>query len=516
MHRTLGEHLVENGILDKQSLKIALSEQAVTKEQLGEILIRFGFLRREVVTDVLMKLNPDVSIDTKTGDIKLAKSFFLETKTMIRGDVGDTIFVATLHNDIKYVAESIEKSTGKSVKLVPTSHNEILDYLARIQREEKSYRCHLAEEEDINKVVNAIIIGALNNNATDIHIEYTEKSIHVRYRIDGLLDDESQVLSLSQAGKLFSIIKERAGLDVTEYKEPQDGSFSFEYRGRNIDFRVSTLPTTSGDKSEKITMRILDKERVLMDIRTLGITEIDRWTKLAEQQNGLVLVCGSTGSGKTTTLYSTIMHLDKIHRSVYTIEDPVEYKLPFIQQSQVNWRTGFGFAGFTRTILRHDPDVVVVGEIRDNETAENTMHLADTGHLVYATLHTNDIVSTLTRLEKIGVNMQHLSFLLRGILVQKLVRKLCVSCHGKGCSYCRNTGYFGRTLLTEFVSIDDPGDLNLILDRKKEYMKFTDDARLKVLQGVTDCREIMRITEVNEKFCADNTECIKGDIRCIQ
>jgi len=513
MSQNLADYLLQHELIETSRLQLALNEQAVTQEPLGEILIRFGFLRREIVTDILLKINPNVSIDTKSGDIKLPKSFFLNTKTMIRGDVGDSIFIATLFDDLTHVVETIEKATGKPVKLVPTAHTEILEYLSSLKREEKSYRRHLAEEEDINKVVNALIIGALNNNATDIHIEQTEKSIHVRYRIDGILDD-AQVLSLNQAGKLFSIIKERSGLDTTEYKDSQDGSFSFDYRGKNIDFRVSTLPTVSGEKGEKITIRILNKEQVLMDITTLGISEINDWLNLSKLQNGLVLVCGSTGSGKTTTLYSTVMHLDKIHRSVYTVEDPVEYRLPFIQQSQVNRRTGFDFAEFTRTIMRHDPDVVVVGEIRDRETAENSIHLADTGHLVYATLHTNDIVSTLTRLENLGVNMQHLSFLLRGILVQKLVRKTCLACNGAGCQACRHTGYFGRTLLTEFVRIESPDDITSIIKREKRYLKFIDDARLKVMNGVTDCREIMRVTDIAESFCNSSENCIAGGPRC--
>lgn len=497
----LGEYLIQNNLLSREQLRIGLNEQAVTGEKLGEILIRFGFIARGDLNSALLTLRPEALVGSVTSEASLPREFLLKTQTLIQSDIGQEICLSTLHDDHAWVRSEAKKLTGRDVRLVPASHVEILNYVKELEREEKSGNAVMNDEEDVNILISAIINEALKDNATDIHIEPSERSIHVRYRIDKMIHD-ARVLSLQRAGRLFSRIKDMSvGMDVSERLKPQDGSFSREYRGRMIDFRVSTMPC---DLGEKITIRILDKEKNLRDIHSLGISCINPWLELAEMNTGLVLVCGATGSGKTTTLYSTLMYRDRLGQTTYTMEDPVEYRLPFVTQIQVNRRAGQDFASITRAVLRHDPDTIVLGEIRDRETVENALHLSDTGHLVYGSLHSNDVPTSLIRLEALGAKEQshssirmQLRFQLRGILVQTLARKLCLSCLGSGCEHCKGVGYKGLTLLSEFARLRRPEDFDAILAGKFRYHTFLDDAVYKIRDGVTDAREVLRVTDIS-------------------
>ncbi len=250
------------------------------------------------------------------------------------------------------------------------------------------------------------------------------------------------------------------------------------------------MPTSHG---EKLTLRILDRERNLKRLEDLGINKLEELKKLLKNRTGLILVCGATGSGKTTTLYSIIQYLDRMHRSINTIEDPIEYRLSFCNQAQVNTSTGFTFSRYTKTILRHDPDVVIVGETRDAETANNIIHLADTGHLAFTTLHTNDIRSSISRLLGMDVNKQHLASVLRGGIVQRLARKICPSCQKAGCPECMGTGYKGMTLLVEFAQFDSYDDIDRVLAGDFPIHTFAMDAALKLQGGITDRAELERV-----------------------
>lgn len=493
----IGEYLLQQGAITKEQLQMGLSEARASGSMLGDCLVRLGFLRWKFLEDTLKQIAPETLIDTKTDqeEIILPRDFMLATRTIFRGDLGSEIAIATLHHNPEWVASEAKRLTGKNIRLVGASQS---DFVQGIYTEspEASGQDSLATIEDPNQIISMIIGEALQLGASDIHIESTEFSIHIRYRIDGILHP-IHILNNNIMERLFTRIKGEAGMDEAQRREPQDGAFTKSHKGRSIDFRVATVPTATG---EKITMRILDKDRVMVDIRTIGITAIEDWMYLSQQTNGLILVCGATGSGKTTTLYSTIMSLDRIHKAIYTIEDPIEYQLPCINQVQINPRLEFSFARALRSFLRHDPDIIIVGEIRDPETAENTVHAADTGHLVYATMHTNDIPSTISRLQNLKINIEQLSYCLRGIIVQKLARKLCAQCNGAGCAHCSG-GYQGRTLISEFVRIDSPEDMYSLTKREKKYQTFVDDAKIKVREGVTDCREVSRVMNDDVWFC---------------
>ncbi|MDY0383714.1 GspE/PulE family protein [Trichlorobacter sp.] len=493
-HTRIGDYLRKQGLITQQKLDVALQEQAITGEKLGEVLIRFGFFERSHLVEALAYLNPESLIGETSVQVELPPEFLLQYRCMILGDTGNTLYLATLHPHPHEVLEAINRQLDFSMrlKLVPIRHTIIAEHLVALEHSMKSVQ-RGQDSTDINKQLADIIHDALEEGASDIHLEASEKTLHIRYRIDGILHTV-KVLPESLVNKIFSRIKDMSGMNVSDKMVPQDGSFSFNYRGRNVDFRVSTIPSTYG---EKATIRILDKEKMMIGVQEIGITSIGDWLDLAQLTTGLVLVCGATGSGKTTTLYSTVRHLNLLEKAVYFVEDPVEYRVPFVTQVQVNRRINLDFAAFGRTVLRHDPDVVIVGEIRDAETAENALWLADTGHLVYATLHTNDIPSTILRLKDLGAEIPKLSYALRGVLVQKLARKLCAICDGDGCDECRGTGYRGRTLLTEFARLNEPGDIYRLIDHTTgnplEYLHFIDDARHKLATRVTDCAEIHRV-----------------------
>lgn len=491
----LGEYLKQKGLVNEEQIQVALAEQGQTGEKIGEIMVRFGFITRRALEGALALINPQALIGEQSSySIKLPPELLRKHRTVVRADTGDILYISTRSPRAREALSAIQEEVGQQrvVKLAPSDNEALLAEIRKLETAvstEKEPLSAMAEEAaPIAEVIQGIIVYALDTRASDIHIETSEKTVHVRNRIDGILYIHRH-LPLVMANKLFTRIKDMAGMDVSEKRVPQDGSFSMEYQGRSIDFRVATLPSAYG---EKITIRILDKERVMINIRDLGITAIEEWLAISDLTNGLILVCGATGSGKTTTLYSTVRYLDTFHKSVYMIEDPIEYRIPFINQIQVQRRVEFGFAEFTRAVLRHDPDIVIVGEVRDRETAENAIRLAETGHLVYATLHTNDVPATMSRLFDLGMSEVDLSFSLRGILVQKLCRKLCL-CRGKGCVACSGIGYLGRTLLTEFARITGPQDIESIRTGKFRYITFREDALLKYESGVTDARELNRV-----------------------
>ena len=385
-----------------------------------------------------------------------------------------------------------------------------------------------AENDDapIVRLLNAILTESLKENASDIHIEPYEKQALVRFRLDGVL---RTVLSPSVqiAPLLISRIKVMSKLDIAEKRLPQDGRMTVLLGGRSIDLRVSTMPSSHG---ERVVMRLLDKDAGKLQTQELGMPETTerKLYDLISRPHGIILVTGPTGSGKTTTLYAALQKMDRQERNIMTVEDPVEYDLPGISQTQINLRAGMTFARGLRAILRQDPDVILIGEIRDGETAEIATQASLTGHLVLSTLHTNTAAGAITRLQDLGVDSFLLASTVRGIISQRLLRKLCPDCRqevkaddyqssllkvkkgtkiyqSKGCPACNNTGFSGRQALFELVSVDaslqsliheNAGELELEQAIREQVPSIREAGFELVRQGLTTVEEVLRVTSV--------------------
>jgi len=363
----------------------------------------------------------------------------------------------------------------------------------------------------IIRMLNALLSQAVNEGASDVHIEPFEQYSVVRYRLDGVLRDIVRPKRALHAA-LVSRLKIMANLDIAEKRLPQDGRILLRLGGRPIDVRVSTLPTGHG---ERVVLRLLDKERGRLEPETLGMSPevLATFDRLITQPHGIVLVTGPTGSGKTTTLYAMLSRLDAASTNIMTVEDPIEYDLPGVGQTQVNARIEMSFARALRAILRQDPDVIMIGEIRDQETAQIAVQASLTGHLVLATLHTNDSVAAITRLLDMGIEPFLLSSSMLGILAQRLVRKLCPECrkqdaqgkwHPVGCPKCSQTGYLGRTGIHELLEINEAirgGIHNRESEQKLReralangFRPLSEDGRRWVGAGVTSEEELLRVT----------------------
>jgi general secretion pathway protein E len=368
-----------------------------------------------------------------------------------------------------------------------------------------------ADDAPIIRMLNALLTQAANDGASDIHIEPYERASAVRFRVDGSLREVVQPNKALHAA-LISRLKIMAELDIAEKRLPQDGRISLRIGGKAIDVRVSTLPSAHG---ERAVLRLLDKTDAKFSLKSLGMSGevLAGFEGLIRQPHGIVLVTGPTGSGKTTTLYSALARMDTTTANVLTVEDPVEYELPGIGQTQVNPKIDLTFAKALRAILRQDPDVIMIGEIRDYETAQIAIQASLTGHLVLATLHTNDAPSAVTRLTDMGVEPFLLSSSLLGVLAQRLVRKLCTHCkrqdsdghwHPVGCDACGHSGYKGRTGVYELMTADDAvraliherSSEALLMDaaRKAGLRSMRDDGERLVSEGITSLEEVMRVT----------------------
>jgi general secretion pathway protein E len=387
----------------------------------------------------------------------------------------------------------------------------------------------LLEQEDdapIIRLINAILGEAIAENASDIHIETFEKRLVIRFRVDGILREVVQP-KRELAALLVSRIKVMAKLDIAEKRIPQDGRISLRVGGREVDIRVSTLPSANG---ERVVLRLLDKQAGRLTLRHLGMNEQDRrqLEQAVKKPHGIILVTGPTGSGKTTTLYAALTTLNDRTRNILTVEDPIEYHLEGIGQTQVNTKVDMTFARGLRAILRQDPDVVMVGEIRDQETADMAVQASLTGHLVLSTLHTNSAIGAVTRLVDMGVEPFLISSSLLGVLAQRLVRVLCNDCkrayiadaaecellgvspaeaptlyHAEGCEQCRGLGYRGRTGIYELVLFDDTlrtmvhtraSEQDMLRHARVLGPSIREDGLRKVREGVTTIEEVLRVT----------------------
>ena len=359
-----------------------------------------------------------------------------------------------------------------------------------------------AGDAPIIRMLNALLTQAARDGASDIHIEPYERTSSVRFRIDGSLREVVQPNRALHAA-LISRLKIMADLDIAEKRLPQDGRISLRIGTRAVDVRVSTLPSAHG---ERAVLRLLDKNESRLTLEAVGMQgdTLSRFERLIEQPHGIILVTGPTGSGKTTTLYAALSRLDSSHSNIMTVEDPIEYELPGIGQTQVNAKIELTFAKALRAILRQDPDVIMIGEIRDFETAQIAIQASLTGHLVLATLHTNDSVSAVTRLTDMGVEPFLLSSSLLGVLAQRLVRKICPVCQGAGCDTCGSTGYQGRTGIFELLVADDtvqslihskaPESQLFVAGEKGGLRSMREDGERLVAEGITSRAELLRVT----------------------
>jgi general secretion pathway protein E len=354
----------------------------------------------------------------------------------------------------------------------------------------------------IIRLLNALLTQAAREGASDIHIEPYEQHSAVRFRVDGTLREVVRPNRALHAA-LISRLKIMADLDIAEKRLPQDGRISLRIGTRAIDVRVSTLPNAHG---ERAVLRLLDKSGAKLNLEAVGMegNTLQRFTRLLKQPHGIVLVTGPTGSGKTTTLYAALSLFDADVNNIMTVEDPIEYEIPGVGQTQVNARIELSFARALRAILRQDPDVIMIGEIRDFETAQIAIQASLTGHLVLATLHTNDASSAITRLIDMGVDAYLLSSSLLGVLAQRLVRKICHACGGKGCATCAKTGYAGRTGVFELLVADDViramihrGDSEANIRAQAVQIGMTlmrADAQRLIDTGITSAAEVARVT----------------------
>ncbi|RLD14649.1 MAG: type II secretion system protein GspE [Caldiserica bacterium] len=558
----IGNMLVSSGIITEEQLKEALEEQKKTGERLLDILKRLGSIDEETLAKIIAKQWGYPYIDLSTVEIdketvhliseEIARRF--EVIPFGRTEEGEIMvaisdptnifaidFLRNYLNNVKiYVAskESIIGNIEKYYSMEKTVKEAVMEMTGGVEVETEEEGTELsidearslAETAPIIRLMNQIITEAIISRASDIHIEPQKRSVRVRYRIDGVLNDAMSLPKNIQPG-LVSRVKIMANLDIAERRRPQDGRINIKFRGREIDLRISILPAIFG---EKVVMRILDKERSLIPLERLGFSEdsLTIFKSLITQPYGMILITGPTGSGKSTTLYAVLRILNSPKVNILTAEDPVEYQLDGITQLQVNPKIGLTFANALRSFLRQDPDIILVGEIRDRETAQIAMEAALTGHLVFSTLHTNDSFSAPTRLIDMGIEPYLIASALIGVTAQRLVRKICNNCKkeikpsrymleqlgiededitfykGEGCPICNNTGYKGRIAVQEILKIDD-NIREMILKRAssteiKEYAvkngtkTLLQDALDKARKGITTLEEVLRVISTVE------------------
>lgn len=559
--KSLGEALVELGLITPEKLKKAKEESDRTKEPLRRVLIKLGMVKEDAIIsffgDQLGIPRIDFSnyiLDPKVVDI-LPENFCRKNLIMPLFKIGEALTIAMVDPLDIFTLDEVRLKIGCEVDPVVVSEKEIIkafdqyygakgtmnDIVKSIDKDKLDIKegteadlkalKGLVEEAPIVKLVNLLITEALKAGASDIHIEPDELSLGTRYRVDGVLHEApSPPRDLQSA--IISRIKILSGMDISEKRIPQDGRFQLKIEGRQIDCRVSTIPTVYG---ENVVMRLLDLNTILLGLSDLGFDRemLDVYDKLIRKPYGIILVTGPTGSGKTTTLYSSLSAINSPEKNIVTIEDPIEYRLKLVRQMQINPKAGLTFATGLRSILRQDPDIIMVGEIRDLDTAEIAIQAALTGHLVLSTLHTNDAPGAVTRLVDMGVEPFLVSSSLLAVIAQRLVRIICKGCkenyappgklleemglssskrikfyRGKGCDKCLNTGYKGRIGIFELMLPDDTiKTLTVAKSSSSEIRKAAVKSGMKTIQkdgidkviaGITTIEEVLRVTQQEE------------------
>ncbi|CAO3418913.1 GspE/PulE family protein [Azospirillum endophyticum] len=477
----LAGYLLRKGLVTRGILDAAMAEQRVTGESLGAILVRNGFLARADLDEA--KISHETALETPEamGGTPIPLPLLERHAIIVTGLSDDAVHVATLHEEAVAGRVAARYYPGRTVRFssfVPDQFDEFLDRVRRAQ----------AGVEDSDPV-EQLVSRAVEAGASDIHILPRRKTCSIFLRVDGIrrLMDET---AAGTAATIVARIKDRSGMDLAERRLPQEGRFEVEHRGRPVDLRVTTVPSVDG---EIIVMRILDVERVQPNLDRLGISHVGDWRRAVDRRHGLCLVCGPTGSGKSTTLTATVREMDRLGRAIYSIEDPVEYRMAYTGQVNVNPAVKLDFARVVRTFMRADPDVIVLGEVRDEETAQIAVRAADTGHMVLTTLHTGSVNGAIDRLRHLGVPAHDIKSLLRGVLVQSLVRTICRACHGAGCAACGNAGYAGRTAVSECAVFDDPAAVVAAARGGRTWPSLYEDAVAKFHAGVTTAAELRRV-----------------------
>ncbi len=543
----LGDLLLEMGMISQEQLLDVLEAQKSSKEKFGELLIRKKILTEEQLIEVLeFQLGiPHINLFRFPLDSSIVR---LIPEGLARRYLALAVKKDKNHLTVAmadpmdfYAIEDLRMSSGFIIDPVIASRADILTFIDRvytIQETVEELRSLVPKEDELEqevtneespvvRLVNQIIDQAVQQRVSDIHIDPDDNEVLVRYRIDGLLQTQQSLPKYMQ-GMITARIKIMSNLNIAERRLPQDGRIQFDLGLQTIDIRVSTLPTVNG---EKCVLRLLDARNAVMDVNRLGLSSANmtHFQSMISASHGVVLITGPTGSGKTSTLYAALRSVATPQKNVITVEDPVEYRLTGVSQVQVSQSIGMTFARGLRSILRQDPDIIMVGEIRDTETAEVAVRAALTGHLVFSTLHTNDAVSTITRLIDMGIESYLVASSLVGIVAQRLVRRVCADCaerytptpsevvllsqhgfsvehlmHGRGCGYCAKTGYRGRIAIHEIVKTDEVLR-SLIVNRRPEqelrdyvllqhFQSMQEDGLQKAASGITTVEEVMRVT----------------------
>ena len=552
----LGELLVKEALITPEVLQLAVARVQSTGELLSDALVSMGavggsdVLRVVALEHGLTYLSQEELPSTLPVIKNLSLKYLRQYGVCPLAVDGNVLTVATADPLNPVITDDLRQATGLQIRVVVSQLAAITDALDRayegidtpLQRivegmeddhategdEDVNHLRDMAFEAPVVRLVNLLVENAISAHASDIHIEPFEDTLRIRYRIDGILFDQEAPPRRLQAA-VTSRIKIMAEMNIAERRLPQDGRIRVTLHGRRVDIRVSTVPTVHG---ESIVMRLLDRSSVFLPLEKLGFSAgtQSKFEALIKRPHGILLVTGPTGSGKTTTLYGALDKINSPDRKIITVEDPVEYQLKGVNQIPVRSKIGLTFATGLRSIVRQDPDVILVGEIRDLETAEISIQAALTGHLVFSTLHTNDAPGAITRLEDMGVEPYLLSSVLEGVLAQRLVRRICAACRvpdtpapadlealgvdtngdytlfrGKGCDECRGTGYRGRFGIYELFPItEDVRSLVLRRASTPEIRRYAIDAGmvslridgwLKARNGLTTVEEILRVTQ---------------------
>jgi general secretion pathway protein E len=554
--RLLGEILVQEGLTTPDVVQRALARAHTSGELIGEALVALGAVTEDDVLRALA-LQQDLpymwreEFPSTVPVLKNVSAKYLRQARVCPISLdGNVLTVASADPLNTLISDELRQATGLNVKIVISPGGAITEAIDRtydgaatpLQRivegmedeggpdgdEDVNHLRDMAFEAPVVRLVNLLIEGAIGNEASDIHIEPFEDTLRIRYRIDGILyEQEAPPRRLQSA--VTSRIKIMAEMNIAERRLPQDGRIRVTLHGQRVDIRVSTMPTVHG---ESIVMRLLQRSSVFLPLEKLGfpIPTLKRFEQLIKRPHGILLVTGPTGSGKTTTLYAALDKINAPGVKIITVEDPVEYQLKGVNQIPVKPKIGLSFAQGLRHIVRQDPDVILVGEIRDLETAEIAIQASLTGHLVFSTLHTNDAPGAITRLQDMGVEAYLVASVLEGVLAQRLVRRICAACRvpdtpakadldalgieappgtvlfrGKGCDECRGTGYRGRTGIYELFVIDEDAR-SLILRRgptrdvrqhaiQRGMVTLRMDGFTRACEGLTTLEEILRVTQ---------------------
>jgi type IV pilus assembly protein PilB len=553
--KQLGQILIELGFITPEQLETALEEHRKTPKSLGRVLIDLGMIKE---ADLVRALAEQVGLEfvdlnefpiDATSTVLLPEALSRRYRAIPIGERDGRLLVAMSDPANVYALDDIRTITGRDVQPVVATANDVEEAIQKFSGMDSQVEAMASiaaesvdeatadleealEDAPIVKLVNAIMTQAVGDRASDVHLEPAEHNVRIRFRVDGVLHEPMPPAPKSIQGGLISRLKVMADLNIAERRVPQDGRISMKVGGRALDLRVATLPTVHG---EKVVIRVLDKSNALLRLEDLGFLEnaYDRFSDSFRKPYGAILVTGPTGSGKSTTMYSTLNILNEESKNIITVEDPVEYRLAGVNQMQVNPKAGLTFASALRSILRADPDIVLIGEIRDKETATIAIEAALTGHLVLSSLHTNDAPSAISRLVEMDVETFLVASAIDAVVAQRLARKLCERCRvvyqpeqaeleaagfpewlwpeipqlfkAQGCPACSNTGYRGRIGLYEVMQMSEEIE-RLTVERasadairnvavQQGMMTLRDDGLEKARMGITTLDEVARVVK---------------------